>query len=85
MASATLVLCACNDLPARDGVVCSPSLYQTIDYRLPVDSDGHGPDLGSSEWKHGVERKLGIGDASGFPERNTDAWCQRVYDLVRTR
>ncbi len=39
---------------------------------------GHGPDLGSEEWKSVVEFKLGIRDQADLPSRNSEDWCRRI-------
>ncbi len=36
---------------------------------------GHGPDIGSEEWKSVVEFQLGIRGNPGVPDRSSEAWC----------
>lgn len=84
--AAAVFAAACDELPERTDVVCSPSFYDVIESRVHVtDDEGHGPDLGSGEWKRAVEHKLGVRQGADFPAIDSDAWCQRVYELVRSR
>ena len=49
------------------------------------DGQGHGPDLGSDEWKGVIEFKLGIRGQPDVPARDTDAWCLFIDRLVQER
>ena len=46
------------------------------------DGRGHGPDVGSDEWKSVVEFKLGIRGKSDLPGRDSEAWCRLIDQLV---
>lgn len=64
--------------------LCSESWYRSIEAKVPTgDGRGHGPDIGSDEWKSGVEFKLGIRGQSGLPARDTEAWCGYIDRYVR--
>ncbi|MDQ8021421.1 MAG: lysozyme inhibitor LprI family protein [Moraxellaceae bacterium] len=65
---------------------CSAAWNQVID-RLVVtrDGKGHGPDVGSDEWRSTVEFKLGIRGTTPVVPRGSDTWCRRVDQLVRAR
>ena len=39
------------------------------------DGMGHGPDLGSDEWKSVIEFKLGVRGNADVPDRSSKAWC----------
>ncbi len=55
---------------------CSNRLYASFEKRLATgDGMGHGPDVGSDEWKSVIEFKLGLRDDPAVPERNTNTWC----------
>lgn len=58
---------------------CSKESIELIERKVPTgDSQGHGPDFGSSEWYSVVEWRLGIeGDAS-VPSKGTQQWCDYV-------
>lgn len=67
-------------------VLCSDAWQQSIDEAVVTgDGQGHGPDIGSDEWKSVVEFKLGIRDTPGIPGRDSDAWCGHIDQLVRSR
>jgi len=69
---------------AEPAVRCSEEWYRAIDERVSTgDGAGHGPDVGSDEWKSTVEFKLGVRGAAGVPARDGDAWCVYVDGLVR--
>jgi hypothetical protein len=58
--------------------------YQWVDRRLAIsDGDGHGPDGGSDEWNHAVQRKLGQEAPQAQP--GSPEWQQAVDALLRTR
>lgn len=66
------------------GVPCSPEWNRFVEQKLiSGDGQGHGPDLGSDEWKGVVEFKLGIRGQAGIPARDSDQWCSYIDELVR--
>ena len=68
------------DVPAS----CSNQLYASFESRLSTgDGMGHGPDVGSDEWKSVVEFRLGVRDDPEVPERDTNAWCGFVDKRIR--
>lgn len=72
--------------PSSGPPLCSAAWQQFIERNAPTgDGQGHGPDLGSDEWKSVVEFKLGIRGNPEVPDRNSDAWCQHIDQLVRQR
>lgn len=65
--------------PAAAPTPCSADWYTQVEAKLHVlDAEGHGPDLGSAEWKGAVEHRLGVADDASFPELGTPAWCEAV-------
>lgn len=57
---------------------CSEAWFARVEGAYPVsDGDGHGPDRGSREWMHALERQRGL-DRRELPELGTDAWCREV-------
>jgi hypothetical protein len=78
---------ACNRDESRSETraVCSESWYRTIDEKVPTgDGQGHGPDVGSDEWKSVVEFKLGIRGDPDVPNRGSEAWCRHIDQIVRS-
>lgn len=64
--------------------MCSYPWYQSIEKALHTgDGQGHGPDLGSDEWKSVIEFKLGVRDGANVPERTSDRWCQYIDQRIK--
>ena len=58
---------------------CSESWISFVDSELSSgDGMGHGPDLGSDEWKSVIEFRLGVRGDPEVPDRSTPAWCEYV-------
>ncbi|BET59093.1 hypothetical protein [Geobacter sp. 60473] len=67
-------------------VLCSAPWNQAIEASVPTgDGQGHGPDLGSEEWKSAIEFRLGVRGNPDVPDRAGDAWCGYIDRLVRER
>jgi uncharacterized protein len=67
-------------------LLCSHAWYRTIDGKVSSgDGQGHGPDLGSDEWKSVVEFKLGIRGQPNVPARDSESWCRYIDRLVSER
>lgn len=70
-------------LPGIAWSQCTAQWYRDIDTILPSqDAQGHGPDLGSAEWKSVIEGKLKKLKAINFPEASSKAWCKKVDSLL---
>jgi uncharacterized protein len=71
-------------LISEAGVLCSDAWYRFIEEKVPTgDGQGHGPDIGSDEWKSVIEFKLGIRDQSDLPRRDSQAWCGHIDKIVQ--
>lgn len=65
---------------------CTHAWYSEIDSQLITgDGQGHGPDLGSLEWRSAIEFKLGIRGDSNVPARNSALWCDYINRLSTVR
>ena len=65
---------------------CTDEWNRFVDGKIATaDGQGHGPDLGSDEWKGAVEFKLGVRGQPGVPARDTGDWCEYIDRLVRVR
>jgi hypothetical protein len=42
------------------------------------DGMGHGPDIGSDEWKSVIEFKLGVRGNTEVPGRSSPEWCRYI-------
>lgn len=68
------------------GTTCNDRWYQSIeDVVSSGDGRGHGPDVGSDEWKSVIEFKLAIRDNPDVPQRDSEAWCRYIDKLVTQR
>jgi uncharacterized protein len=68
------------------GAPCSDMWYRWIEEKVSTsDGRGHGPDIGSDEWKSVVEFKLGIRGNPDVPDIKTQDWCPYVDEMVRAR
>ena len=75
--------CGVGQNPDPDQQHCSEQWFRFVEEKLPTgDSEGHGPDLGSLEWRSVVEFKLGIRGDPTIPSRETDQWCTYVDELI---
>ena len=87
---ASFVVCMALSSGARAGseavTTCTMEWYQFVEQKLVSgDGQGHGPDLGSDEWKSVVEFRLEIRGQADLPDRNSEQWCQLIDGLVRER
>lgn len=66
---------------------CSNEWFALVERQIPTgDGQGHGPDLGSMEWRSVVEFKLGIGGDTQVPVRDSEAWCNYINtDFIERR
>ena len=81
---------ACGCEPAADSAgepeACTePWLILVENLIQSADSQGHGPDIGSLEWRSVVEFKLGIRGDPDIPDRESDDWCQFIDDYISRR
>lgn len=64
---------------------CSEEWQRWVESRVTTgDGHGHGPDIGSDEWRSVVEFKLGIRGDPSIPSRNSSAWCEFIDHKIRT-
>jgi len=69
---------ASEDIGVRKGL-CSNTWYSLVEKQLNTgDGRGHGPDMGSLEWRSVVEFKLGARGDSEIPALDTDQWCDYI-------
>lgn len=58
---------------------CSSEWFTKVDDKIVTgDGQGHGPDLGSLEWRSVIEFRLGIRGDSSIPARNSEQWCEYI-------
>lgn len=62
---------------------CSEQWLQFVEEQLSTgDAEGHGPDVGSMEWRSVVEFKLGVRGDPATPPRETDEWCLYIDEKI---
>lgn len=65
---------------------CSKAWQEHIDRTLQTgDGQGHGPDIGSGEWKSVVEFKLGLRGQPNIPDRDSQDWCHYIDKALHQR
>ena len=58
---------------------CDAEWFQLVEQRYQSnDEQGHGPDLGSSEWRSTIEFKIGIRDDPSVPSLESEQWCTYI-------
>lgn len=83
--SAFLICTACTtNSTSSTSKVGSEEWFAKVDKQLPVgDGEGHGPDLGSTEWCGAVDYKL-FNRSSGLTPC-TPAWNEKVNQQLFTK
>ena len=77
--------CSGGQPPAPGPQPCSEKWQEHVEAKLRTgDSEGHGPDVGSLEWRSVVEFKLGIRGDPEIPTRESDQWCTNIDEIIRT-
>lgn len=73
--------CIVNKESVIEQQVCSYDWYLLVENQVSTgDNQGHGPDLGSIEWRSTVEFKLGIREQPGIPALDTEQWCRYINE-----
>jgi len=58
---------------------CSTEWYKRVESQISTgDKLGHGPDIGSAEWRSVIEFKLGIRGKSTKPPLSSQQWCEYI-------
>ena len=75
------LLAACTPpVPEAD---CSDEWQRQVESVLGTgDGAGHGPDIGSEEWRSVVEFRLGVRGDPDVPARHSSAWCEYVQQKI---
>lgn len=62
---------------------CTDGWYEFVESVIPTgDGMGHGPDVGSEEWKSVVEFKLAIRDNPEVPDPSSEEWCTFIDEIL---
>jgi uncharacterized protein len=66
--------------------LCSDAWNRTVEAQVTSgDGQGHGPDIGSEEWKGTIEFRLDVRGKAEVPPRTSEAWCRYIDGLVKAR
>lgn len=75
--------CGYNKSDSASHTPCTKDWFEAIELKLVSgDGQGHGPDIGSMEWRSVIEFKLGVRGLSKVPNRETNEWCEYIDGLV---
>ncbi len=76
--------CAIEQEPDPGPQPCSEQWFQFVEETVSTgDAEGHGPDLGSSEWRSVVEFKLGVRGDPTIPDPATEQWCAYIDERTK--
>ena len=81
MAPLLLIIAGCSSVAQKGEKYspCSEAWFNHVEQQISTgDGYGHGPDIGSLEWRSVIMFKLGIRDKPNVPELNTQLWCQFI-------
>ncbi|NQZ30511.1 MAG: hypothetical protein HRU06_04510 [Oceanospirillaceae bacterium] len=60
---------------------CTEQWYNLVEQQLSMsDAAGHGPDLGSDEWRSAVEMELQITENNNLPAIESETWCSFIHN-----
>lgn len=72
--------------PGQPESSCDMARFEDIDAQLQSgDGMGHGPDIGSDEWKSVIEFLLGLRGAEGLPSHHSPKWCDAIQQAIDAR
>jgi hypothetical protein len=78
---ALIVVTSCSPQLNKSTAVlpCNEDWLLLIEQQINTgDKQGHGPDVGSLEWRHTVERRLSLRDETDIQATNSTAWCEYI-------
>lgn len=71
--------CSSIEEPTVKIKACTDEWYAAVEKKtMTSDGQGHGPDLGSLEWRSVIEFKFGIRGKVNIPPRNSEVWCDYI-------
>ena len=70
---------AADPLPKVD--ICTMQWFELVEEKIMTgDGAGHGPDVGSTEWRSVIEFKLGIRGDDSIPDLESEKWCEYINE-----
>jgi len=62
---------------------CNQTWFDKVESKIPTgDEHGHGPDIGSDEWKSVVEHRMGIKGNKIVPSIKSKEWCSYIDRIL---
>ena len=81
---ASLSACGGQSETPKSPDLCTASWYESVEQAITSGDDmGHGPDIGSEEWKSVIEFKLGVRGNADLPDHASDDWCSYIAELLQ--
>jgi hypothetical protein len=75
----------CSDTTSNQAIMqaCTENWFRWVEGQVSTgDGQGHGPDLGSLEWRSVVEFKLGIRGDPAVPPTESAQWCNYINQRI---
>jgi hypothetical protein len=79
--TACLLACGCSGIAETTASPqpCTEGWFQLVEQRYGTsDGLGHGPDVGSLEWRSTIEFKIGIRGDPDVPAVDDERWCRYI-------
>lgn len=75
-----VVIVGCSSIDENSNAnFCTSDWYALVEKQVFTgDNQGHGPDVGSTEWRSVVEFKLGIRGNKQNPPLESEQWCNYI-------
>jgi len=62
---------------------CTNDWYRLVEDQISTgDGQGHGPGVGSIEWRSVIEFKLGLRDHLSVPPLESSQWCNYINERI---
>ncbi|MEJ2176514.1 MAG: hypothetical protein P8Y12_00865 [Gammaproteobacteria bacterium] len=75
--------CVENALKPSPIEPCTTEWFEYVEETLSTgDAQGHGPDIGSLEWRSVVEFKLGVRGDPSVPSADSKEWCNYINERI---
>jgi hypothetical protein len=75
----------CSGTTSNQAIIqaCTEDWFRLVEGQISTgDGQGHGPDLGSLEWRSVVEFKLGIRGDPSVPPAESAQWCTYINERI---
>lgn len=81
--SLSLTSCVNKKQEKQKSQECTKSWYHKAEAKMPTgDEHGHGPDIGSDEWKSVIEHRIGIKGNKIVPSIKSKEWCSYIDKIL---